>query len=123
MRKILETASSAIDISDGVMSDLQHVARLSGVGFNINYHDLPCDAELIILKENPKFRSLFLSGGDDYELAFTAGPEQTEKIEEVSKRLKIRCTRIGKVTQGNLMRVLDRDGSEIKVNELGYKHF
>ena len=69
-------ASAAIDVSDGLLSDLAHIARASAVGFEIELPRLPADAELgpgcAALGLDPL--ALALAGGEDYELLFTAGP-------------------------------------------------
>jgi len=89
-------ASSAIDVSDGLLGDLGHVLRRSGVGADLFADALPCSP---VLAARPRAQQLdcMLSGGDDYELLFTAAPGQRDAIEALGAGLGLPLTRIGRI--------------------------
>ena len=72
-------------------------------------------------------RTLALSGGDDYELCFTAAPERSASINALAEQLKLSITRVGRITEAknNEARVvlLDRNSNEINLVRSGYRHF
>jgi thiamine-monophosphate kinase len=110
-------ASAAIDVSDGFAQDLGHILESSGLGAEVGYALLPkhriADAALE--------RRCVLSGGDDYELVFTAPQASREAIARLSGGPKL--ARVGTVLAGpSGLRVLDERGSPIAV-ERGYDHF
>ena len=111
-------ASACIDISDGLCADLGHIAETSQVG-------LVLEGERIPLGNAAALASLeaLISGGDDYELAFTAGAENRQKIRVLSETLDIPIERIGRVEAGAGVRVLDRQGGTIAIDRPGFTHF
>ena len=68
-------------------------------------------------------QALLLSGGEDYEIAFTAPERQTEKITKIAEKLEIPCTKIGKIKVGSDVSVYDEKGSEIIISNMGFDHF
>lgn len=117
--------SAMIDISDGVLADYGHIAAQSGVGGRIVLDDLPL---------SPSFRaqtadlpavpfSLALSGGEDYELCFTAGCSHREKIAASMKKCGIAVTRIGIVTSFPGVAAFNPDGSRYSAQTEGFNHF
>lgn len=113
--------SAAIDLSDGLVSDLDHICKASHLGAQINVDDLPVDADL---RENFGDLSLqwALSGGEDYELLFSA-PEAT--IEEVRRSLRCPVTVIGNMIsdQDEKVVLFGRDGAEMAIAQTGWDHF
>jgi thiamine-monophosphate kinase len=114
-------ANSAIDISDGLLADLGHILERSRVGAEISYAAIPCvnsgsQADNIVQR-------CILSGGDDYELCFTASVAYRTEIEKISATLALPLTRIGKVTAGNACTVRAADGGIMQIKEQGYDHF
>ena len=64
-----------------------------------------------------------LTGGDDYELLFTAPPEAGERLTALSRELALRLTRIGRIEQGSGVRALDAAGRELRLEQAGWRHF
>jgi thiamine-monophosphate kinase len=110
-------ATAAIDISDGLIQDLSHLCDASGVGAEIRVDLLPRpegSAELGVLTGVDPL-TVALTGGDDYELLFTAAPG-----DPVAAQLGVR---IGVVTAGPGVTTLAPDGTPINLTHLGYEHF
>ena len=116
-------ATSAIDISDGLLKDIGHITRMSKVGAIINYEKIPCERELQSLRDEKEIQSLLLSGGEDYEIAFTASERQTKKIMKIAEKLEIPCAKIGKIEVGSDVSVFDKKGNEIMISNAGFDHF
>ncbi len=89
-------ASSAIDLSDGLLGDLSHVLRRSGVDAVVEIDALPCSA---VLRAQPVAvqRLCTLSGGDDYELLFTAPPARAPQVSAAGIAAGVALTRIGRI--------------------------
>ena len=118
-------ANSAIDISDGLIADLGHILERSSVAAEVRHDRLPmpslfasCAAEMRELAQR-----CVLSGGDDYELCFTAPVAQRDEVEMLATRLRLPLSRIGKIVSGRGCKVRAADGSVIKIKESGYDHF
>jgi thiamine-monophosphate kinase len=108
-------ASSAIDISDGVSTDLSHICAESGVGAVIEAAAIPIHPEARTLENALE---LALHGGEDYELLFTA-----PRTKPVPKRIAgMKLTRIGEVVRGKEMSVM-RNGNKDKLVARGWEHF
>lgn len=116
-------ASSAIDISDGLVADAGHIARASGVGLQIAFAQLPQSDALRELDDGQERQQCLLSGGDDYELLFTAAPAHCSAIETLGHALGVRLTCVGKVVSGVGVRIQDAGGDEIVPSRGGYDHF
>lgn len=113
-------AHAAIDVSDGLLADLGHITETSEVGAEIHADRLPLSeagAELA------SARDAALSGGDDYELLFTAAPSGRSAIEGLSPKLDLALTRIGTIQSGSDIRVLDAQGEPIEPTSRGWQHF
>ena len=117
-------ATAMIDISDGLLADLTHIADESRVGFEI-------DASKISVSESFKKTSklvcedpltLYISGGEDYELLFTINSCYVDKFERLIKKRKV--TRIGTIIADKNKRIVrGENGKIIKIKNLGYDHF
>ena len=120
-RALLGVATAAIDVSDGLAADLAHVAGASGCGAALESDLLPVSATLHA-QFGEASRSLVLSGGDDYELCFTADPDARPTIEKLAAALSLPLTRIGRMIDGEGVSVRDASGAPVDV-AAGYQHF
>jgi thiamine-monophosphate kinase len=90
-------ASAALDISDGLLGDLQHILDASQVSAQVNMDSLPRSTAL--KKQSPSIQTLCAaSGGDDYELCFTASPAEHANLMALAKKLALPITCIGHIT-------------------------
>ena len=104
-------ATSAIDVSDGLLADLGHILDASGVGATLD--TVPADAG-----------ETYLAGGDDYELVFTAPAARDAEIIALARQLDLPLTRIGRIEAGaSKVRVINHEGRDITPARRGYDHF
>jgi thiamine-monophosphate kinase len=111
--KLRDVASSALDVSDGLVGDLNHILNQSQVGAEIFLDSLPKSASL--KKQSAVIQNQFAAcGGDDYEICFTAPIGKREAIAEIGKALNVPITRIGTITgkekTNQNMRLLNQNG-------------
>jgi len=120
-------ASSAMDVSDGLIGDLEHIARNSDVGIIIDADRLPLSpAFQAAMKLNHSRLEDALTGGDDYELVFTASSNQGMRIREIASKAGIGLTEIGRVTSSKPqpgVQVVDGSGQAIPLTRTGWRHF
>ena len=121
-----QTATSMIDISDGLVADLKHLLTSSHVGAEIYLPMLPLSAKY--KKQCLDFFNEFyhpaLCGGEDYELLFTVNPGNITHVKKIAKQTKTSLTCIGKITgRESRLLILDKNGKEVDVQENGYTHF
>lgn len=116
-----------IDISDGLVADLGHVALASGCAATIEAAKVPfSDAARDAFRLDTQLRELAVTGGDDYELLFTASPSDAGRIGELARELDLPLTAIGQMgdkSSGDTVKVLDPDGNEWSLKQGGYRHF
>ena len=115
-------ASAAIDVSDGLYADASKLLAASGAGGVIDTESLPVSDALARLYPEAERLPLMLSGGDDYELCFTADPATEPEILDAAKRHGVRVTRIGSVDDGDRLSCR-RAGAEVGFGDPGYRHF
>ncbi len=117
-------ASAAIDVSDGLLADIGHILERSRLSADIAYAQLP-QAALQSCDNATLARDCLLRGGDDYELAFSAPPARHEQIVELSRRLGLALTPIGRVTAGSAgeLTLRDAEGQPMRLDHSGYDHF
>ena len=115
-------ASSAIDLSDGLVGDLNHVLQRSGVAARVDVDALPRSADLAALPLALQHECL-LAGGDDYELLFTAAPSRDAEVRAAARHAGVAVTRCGVITAGSGLRVVDAAGRELELTMRGFDHF
>ena len=116
-------ASAAIDISDGLLADLGHICERSGVGANVQLGKLPELPWLSGQVSPEQQRQWVLSGGDDYELCFTAAADDLSQLERISGELSVPFTAIGEIVAEDKVVCLDQHGQPVAVATQGYQHF
>ncbi|PLC08613.1 thiamine-phosphate kinase [Anaplasma marginale] len=121
--RICSIASACIDISDGLVQDIGHICRLSNVGASIHLNQIPMsDAAQDVLRRNPELIERICSGGDDYELAFTAVAENHAQIMRIAADLKVKVTKVGAIVAQPGIRVYDSKGGIVHLTSHGYRH-
>ena len=116
-------ASAALDVSDGLVGDLGHIARASGVGADIEWASLPRSTAIAALPE-PHQHTCLLHGGDDYELLFTAPASARASIEAAAQASRTPVHRIGQITpHAGALRLLDPSGTPQPIAGRGFDHF
>ena len=116
-------ASSAIDLSDGFAGDLAHILERSSAGALVHFVQLPRPAVFARLGNAELERNCVLSGGDDYELLFTAPQARRSEIESVGAELGLALSRVGYVQKGEPRLVLlDAQGNAMPAPG-GFDHF
>ncbi|MCY3831295.1 MAG: thiamine-phosphate kinase [Rhodospirillaceae bacterium] len=116
---LVGTATACLDVSDGLVADLGHLARASGLAAEILLADVPRSdaAEASSFPETER-----IVAGDDYELAFTAPPDRRDAVRGTARKTETPVTRIGRMRPGSGIQVLDRDGAPVPVARTGWRH-
>ncbi|NYE25827.1 thiamine-phosphate kinase [Pigmentiphaga litoralis] len=116
-------ACAALDISDGLLQDLGHVLTASGVGARVDADAVPVSPAVAALPV-PLRRLAALSGGDVYELCFTAAPGSRARVIAAAAAAGVPVTRIGQITAAPGLRLVDASGDPIDpLPHGGYDHF
>jgi len=121
-QRLLGVAHAAIDISDGLAQDLGHILKASAVGAVLDIDCLPVHPALEGL-ESGLIEQAILSGGDVYELCFTARAQQREVIAAIGQQLGVALTRVGQICAQPGLFGRYPDGREHKLDVPGFDHF
>jgi len=119
-------ANACIDISDGLVGDLGHIMKASGVGAVLTTGWVADSAAISpALQSLPMSRRLdmALAGGDDYELLFTAAPDQAQAVQEAANDCDVPVTCIGRISAGQGLQVMDIHGVPISRRFVSFDHF
>jgi len=121
-QRLRGVAGSAIDVSDGLLGDLGHILRRSGVGARLDVDALPRSAALAGLPPAMQHECL-LHGGDDYELLFSAAPARHEAVLAAARDTGVPVTCIGRIEPDAALVVTDGAGRPLDVRPGGFDHF
>jgi thiamine-monophosphate kinase len=117
-------AQAAIDVSDGLLADLGHVCRASGVGAEVELEALPASPSLRAAFDDERRIALQATGGDDYELCFAAPAGARDAVSAAARQSGVAATRIGRVVAGRGIRAVRADGGAWEVpGPSGHVHF
>jgi thiamine-monophosphate kinase len=115
-----------IDVSDGLLIDTSHLLEESGVGVLIFEDKIPLSREykkFVHLYSRSPYR-FALTGGEDYELLFTAPPQNRDRISSLSRSLKLPLTCMGEILPKKKKLIVARgDGKIYSPSSLGFDHF
>ncbi len=121
--EIVKFANSAIDISDGLLIDLQHVLSMSKVGAVIDVEKIPISKVVQRHVNVLQDWSIPLTSGEDYEIIFTANKKYVSEINYISEKIQCPVNEIGRIVRGDNIKLL-KQGSPITLpNKLGFDHF
>lgn len=121
-------ATAMLDLSDGLVGDLAHLARASGLAARIDAESLPLSPasplRAMPLTERLRFAA---GGGDDYELCFTAAPAQRDAVRAAGQSANVPVTKVGSMTRPEpapgAVLIVDADGNPCAATVFGYDHF
>ena len=120
---LLGMATAALDVSDGLIADCGHLAVASGLAAEIDTITVPLsDAAASAIAAEPDLLETALTGGDDYEILFSAPETMREKIAALAAETGVPITEIGRLTSGNGVTALDADGHPVFFEKPGYRH-
>lgn len=121
--RLVGMANAAIDVSDGLMADLEHICNASKVRARISLATIPLSdfAFGYVQKKSDLFFRL-LAAGDDYQIIFTANAELRRSISDLSAELGVSITRIGVMEEGRGVVLQDEDGQTVRMATGGYTH-
>lgn len=122
-RSLRGLATAAIDISDGLAADLDHILVSSGVGAVVELRRLPCSEPVSAYLARSGDWSLPVAAGDDYELCFTLPPGRLAALEGLAENRSCRITRIGEITRERGLHLRAADGGDYRPRSSGYTHF
>lgn len=115
-------AHAAIDVSDGLVQDLGHIATASQCAAHLDWDALPLDRALLGLPASLQ-REAALVGGDVFQLCFTAAPEQRESVMALAQREGVPLSRVGTMQRGIGVYVRDQQGLHPAPAQGGFDHF
>ena len=123
-KKLLKYANTSIDISDGLVADLDKMINKQNLSYILNINDIPISKHLVkLIKNNKLNKSHIISNGDDYQVLFTASPAKNRIILNTSKSLGVKITKIGKInSRSKKSFIIDLNGSKIEIKNKGYTH-
>lgn len=122
--RLVGIARSAVDVSDGAVADLGHVCEVSGVGAVLDFGRVPLSAAAAAaLGRSADLLAPILTGGDDYEILFTAPPACAGAIAAIAQEIGIPITEIGYIIEGHGVQVRDGAGRIVELARTGYRHF
>lgn len=120
-QQLVGIVHSAMDLSDGLVGDAEHIAKASAVDLHIEVTQVPRDDALLELGDAGL--QYALAGGDDYELLLTASPQVRHEIATIARQIQTPLTRIGEVKEGTGAVHWYQNGQPITLDWQGFQHF
>jgi len=122
--KLLKFANSSIDVSDGLIVDLEKMLNMQNLSYQVEENKIPISKFLSKLIKNKKInKSEFISNGDDYQVLFSANKNKSRIILNTSKILGIKISKIGKIISGKKKStIIDIKGKQIVLKRKGHVH-
>ena len=127
--RLVGLASAALDVSDGLLADLRHICEVSELAAVIDAPRVPLSTAVrAVLATNSERITTVLTGGDDYEILFTAPPAALNELTRLSQTLDVPITVIGRmestsIGKNNPITVLDKSGKPLTFDISGWTHF
>jgi thiamine-monophosphate kinase len=122
--KLFKFANTSIDISDGLITDLEKLINKQKLSYKLFFKKIPISNNLNKLLNMKKFKKAnFISQGDDYQILFTANPLKSRIISKTSKTLGIKISKIGKICIGSQKsEIINEKGKKIALKNKGFYH-
>ncbi|GEA49323.1 thiamine-monophosphate kinase [Vibrio inusitatus NBRC 102082] len=118
-----DKASSCIDISDGLISDIKHIMARSNVGADLHCDKLPVSQELVeFCQDKQTAQNYALKSGEEYELCFTVPQHLIESVRQVAENESVQITEIGEITDSKMLKLF-RNNKALQENVAGFDHF
>ncbi len=123
-KQIHKFANTSMDISDGLITDMNKLINKQKLSFEINVNKIPISKNLkFYLKKHDKSRTQYLFNGDDYQILFTASKKNRSLIKSIGKKMNQKITIIGKINNGYKKNSIKLDNKSQKLtNFKGYSH-
>ena len=120
----IKFATSSIDLSDGLIADLEKLTNNQNNSYQIYFDKIPLSNNLkSIIKSKNLIKKNLISKGDDYQVLFTASRRYRSFIKKISSLKKLKITRIGKILHSkHKSSIIDRKGRQIEISNKGYLH-
>ncbi len=110
-KKMCLFANAAIDISDGLFQDINHLMENSKFAYDLDLNKIPISVNLAkYLKKNNKNKKSFVSNGDDYQILFTAKKNKSNLIKRIAKKTNTLITKIGVIKKQNIKKTIKNQG-------------
>jgi thiamine-monophosphate kinase len=123
-KKILLFANTSIDISDGLIADLEKLINNQKLSYKLDLNSIPVSKnlkKLLVMKKLNKIS--VVSQGDDYQILFTADPSKSRIINKTASSLNVKISKIGKICTASLKpQIIDQKGREIALKSKGFYH-
>ena len=124
IKKLSKYANTSIDVSDGLIDDLDKMINKQNLSYVIFKNHIPISPQLLkLIKKKKLNKSKLISNGDDYQVLFTASPNKNRIILNTIKKIGIKITKIGKINSGNKKSIIiDQKGKQIVIKNKGHTH-
>ena len=122
--RLFSFANTSIDVSDGLIADLEKLINKQKLSYKLFFKKIPISNNLNRLLNKKKLKKIsFISKGDDYQILFTANPSKSRIISKISKTLGIKISKIGKICNASQKsEIIDQKGKKIALKNKGFYH-